>query len=68
MTDPRPGPSLTYRPLIAALLLTLLWLVAASPVLGVDSVPSGAQQALAPVTRMIGTLVAIAIGAVNSVI
>jgi Type IV secretion system pilin len=62
MTDPRPGRSLPYRPLIAALLVTLLWLIAASPVLGADSVPPGARQALAPVTRMIGTLVAIAIG------
>jgi Type IV secretion system pilin len=62
MTDPRPGRSLPYRPRIALFLLTLLWLIAASPVLGADSVPTGARQALAPVTRMIGTLVAIAIG------
>jgi Type IV secretion system pilin len=62
MIDPHSGRLLTYRPLIAALLVTLFWLIAASPVLGADSVPSGARQALAPVTRMIGTLVAIAIG------
>lgn len=40
----------------------LLWLLCASPVLGAEAVPSGAREALAPVTRMIGTLVAIAIG------
>jgi heme/copper-type cytochrome/quinol oxidase subunit 2 len=62
MTDPRPGRSLAYRRLIAALPATLLWLIAASSVLGADSVPSGAREALAPVTRMIATLVAIAIG------
>jgi hypothetical protein len=32
------------------------------PVFGAETVPSGAREALAPVTRMIGTLVAIAIG------
>ena len=62
MTDPRPGRSLAYRSLIAALPVTLLWLIAGAPVLGADSVPSGAREALAPVTRMIATLVAIAIG------
>ena len=62
MTDPRPGRTSTYRPLIAALLVALLWLIAASPVLGADTVPTGARQALAPVTGMITTLVAIAIG------
>lgn len=36
-------------------------LAVGSPVLAVD-VPAGARDALAPVTRMIGTLVAIAIG------
>ena len=40
----------------------LLWLICASPALGAEAVPSGAREALAPVTRMIGTLVAIAIG------
>jgi hypothetical protein len=59
---PRPVRLLAYRPLIGALLATLLGLIAASPVLGAGAVPSGAQQALAPVVRMIGTLVAIAIG------
>lgn len=60
MTD--PGRSLTYRRLIAALSAAAFWLMAASPVLGADPVPSGAREALAPVTRMIATLVAIAIG------
>jgi Type IV secretion system pilin len=53
---------LPYLPLIWVFVLALLWLVAASPALGADAVPSGARQALAPVMRMIGTLVAIAIG------
>ncbi len=44
------------------LVAVLLWLAAASTVLGADSVPKGAKEALAPVTKMIGTLVAIAIG------
>jgi hypothetical protein len=57
-----PGRSLTYRRLIAALSAAAFWLIAASPVLGADPVPSGAREALAPVTRMIATLVAIAIG------
>jgi hypothetical protein len=60
MTD--PGRSPTYRRLIAALSAAAFWLIAASPVLGADPVPSGAREALAPVTRMIATLVAIAIG------
>jgi len=58
----RPRSPLAYRPLIAGLLLAFLWLIAAAPVLAADPVPSGAREALAPVTRMIGTLVAIAIG------
>jgi type IV secretion system pilin len=62
MSGLRPPHSLAYRRLIAALPAALFWLIAASPVLAVDSVPSGAREALAPVTRMIATLVAIAIG------
>ena len=62
MSDLRLRHLLAYLPLIWALAATLLWLIAPLPVLGADSVPSGARQALAPVTRMIGTLVAIAIG------
>ncbi len=62
MTGLRSRHSLTYRRLIAALPAALFWLIAASPVLGADTVPSGAREALAPVTRMIATLVAIAIG------
>lgn len=47
---------------LASLAATLVWLVAlATPAIAAD-VPPGAREALAPVTRMIGTLVAIAIG------
>ena len=52
----------TYLPLIAGVAATLLLLIWVGPVLAADSVPSGAQKALAPVTKMIATLVAIAIG------
>jgi hypothetical protein len=51
-----------YLGVIAPLAATFLLLVCSSPVLGADAVPSGARAALTPVTRMIGTLVAIAIG------
>jgi small-conductance mechanosensitive channel len=51
-----------YLPLIAGLAAALLLLTWASPVMAAGSVPAGAQKALAPVTKMIGTLVAIAIG------
>jgi small-conductance mechanosensitive channel len=51
-----------YLPLIAGLAATLLLLTWVGPVFAADSVPSGAQKALAPVTKMIATLVAIAIG------
>lgn len=51
-----------YLPLIGALAAALLLLTLASPVLADQTVPSGAQKALAPVTKMIATLVAIAIG------
>ena len=54
--------ALPYRWLIGTPLIALLSLMAASPVLGVDTVPAGAREALAPVTQMITTLVAIAIG------
>ena len=46
---------------VASLAAVSLVLAVGSPVLAVD-VPAGARDALAPVTRMIGTLVAIAIG------
>lgn len=46
---------------VASLAAASLVLGVASPVLAVD-VPAGARDALAPVTRMISTLVAIAIG------
>lgn len=58
----RPRFSPAHPPLIAGLLAALLWLTWAMPVFGAETVPSGAREALAPVTRMIGTLVAIAIG------
>lgn len=48
------------RPLAILGIVGLLWLVGASPTLA--AVPAGAREALAPVTKMIGTLVAIAIG------
>ena len=59
----RPFPCLMRTHLIgvASLVAASLMLAVGSPVLAVD-VPPGARDALAPVTRMIGTLVAIAIG------
>ena len=54
--------TVAYLPLIAALAATLLLLTWVGPVMGAETVPSGAQKALAPVTKMIATLVAIAIG------
>jgi Type IV secretion system pilin len=56
------GFAAAYLPLIATFAATLLLLIGASPVAAAGSVPTGAQQALAPVTKMIATLVAIAIG------
>jgi hypothetical protein len=58
----RPRFIAAYLPLIAGFAVALLWLICASPALGAETVPSGAQKALAPVTKMITTLVAIAIG------
>jgi len=53
---------ITLQRLVISFNQALLWLVLlAGPVMGAD-VPAGARDALAPVTRMIGTLVAIAIG------
>jgi len=57
-----PGLSAGYLPCTAASLAALLLLTWASPVAAAGSVPTSAQQALAPVTKMIATLVAIAIG------
>ncbi len=51
-----------YLPLVAGFAAALLLLTWASPVLAADTIPAGAQKALAPVTKMIATLVAIAIG------
>ena len=62
MTDLRPRRLIRPRRLPAALGPALLWLAGASPALAANTVPKGAQQALAPVTAMIGTLVAIAVG------
>ena len=58
----RPRFTAAHLPVIGPLAAALLWLIWASPVLAAEAVPSGAREALAPVTRMIGTLVAIAIG------
>jgi hypothetical protein len=59
----RPFPCLVRRQPIGVVSLAALGLMLAlaSPALAAD-VPAGARDALAPVTRMIGTLVAIAIG------
>lgn len=62
MTGPHPRRSLPYLPVAWAGVMAFLWLAAPTAVLGADPVPSGAREALAPVTRMIATLVAIAIG------
>ena len=56
------GFTAAYLPVTAASLATLFLLTWVSPVAAAGSVPTGAQQALAPVTKMIATLVAIAIG------
>ena len=53
---PRISPKVSILVIVG-----LLWLVGASPSLAA-SVPAGAREALAPVTKMIATLVAIAIG------
>jgi hypothetical protein len=62
MAGQAPHRLLPYRRLLAPPLSALLLLASASPVLGADTVPAGAREALAPVTQMITTLVAIAIG------
>ena len=61
--DRRLRPALALLRLSAISLSQALLgqLLLAGPVLGAD-VPAGAREALAPVTRMISTLVAIAIG------
>ena len=50
------------RPVLLLAVVALLWLAGASPSLAAGTVPAGAKEALAPVTKMIATLVAIAIG------
>ena len=52
----------TYFTAICGLAAALLLLLCVDPAVAAESVPSGAQKALAPVTKMIATLVAIAIG------
>jgi len=49
------------RPLACGSIAVMTLVISAAPV-AAASVPSGAQEALAPVVQMIGTLVAIAIG------
>ncbi len=56
-----PSSMRTQRIGAASLAAVGLMLALGSPALAAD-VPAGARDALAPVTRMIGTLVAIAIG------
>ena len=51
-----------YFPLICGLGAALMLLTWVDPAAAAETVPSGAQAALAPVTKMIATLVAIAIG------
>jgi hypothetical protein len=46
----------------AVLAVLVLWLAIASPTLAAEPVPRAAREALSPVTQMIATLVAIAIG------
>lgn len=57
-----PQTPLTYLRLSVPLAVALLWLTVGAAVFATDPVPAGAKEALAPVTKMIGTLVAIAIG------
>lgn len=52
----------THLTLVGAAAAALVLLTWAGPVAAAESVPPGAKEALAPVTKMIGTLVAIAIG------
>jgi hypothetical protein len=59
-TDRRLGAR--YLPLIAALVAAAVLVILLVPGAAAATVPAGAQKALAPVTKMIGTLVAIAIG------
>jgi hypothetical protein len=62
MAGQRLRRSLPHRGLFGALPSAVLLLAAASPVVAAETVPAGAREALAPVTQMITTLVAIAIG------
>ncbi|NJD26903.1 MAG: hypothetical protein FIA92_01235 [Chloroflexi bacterium] len=62
MRPPVRAFTAAYLPVICAFAAALLLLAWVSPVFAAETVPSGAQKALAPVTKMIATLVAIAIG------
>ncbi len=62
MRRPTNHSPAAYLQVIAPFAGALLWLTVSAPVLAADTVPAGAKEALAPVTKMIGTLVAIAIG------
>ena len=52
----------THLRLITVCTVALVWLTVGSSLVAAASVPTGAKDALAPVTKMIATLVAIAIG------
>ena len=57
-----PRSPLAYLRPITVFIVALLWLTAGSSLVAAASVPPGAKEALAPVTKMIATLVAITIG------
>ena len=56
-----PAFTAAHPPVVAGLVAALILLTWVGPA-AAETVPSGAQKALAPVTKMIATLVAIAIG------
>jgi len=57
-----PRSPVAYLRLITVFIVALLWLTVGSSLVAAASVPPGAKEALAPVTKMIATLVAITIG------
>ena len=57
----RRSPVAHLRP-VTVFAVALLWLTVGASMVAAGSVPTGAKDALAPVTKMIATLVAIAIG------
>ena len=60
--DQLAPPSTRVRRTVVAAAIALGLILALTPTAFAADVPAGARDALAPVTRMIGTLVAIAIG------